>query len=530
MTQNPTQATSPTLSETESVSDASDEWFIETVGGKSRIKSWKGDYLHRPDSPRGVTTWDTGPGNEWFIETVGGKSRLKSWKGDYLHRPDSPRGVTTWDTGLGNEWFIETVGGKSRIKSWKGDYLYRPDSPHGVTTRKGDPGYQWTKEVVGDKIRLKSWKGDYLHRPDSPRGVTTWDTGLGNEWFIETVGDKIRLKSWKGDYLHRPDSPRGVTTWDTGLGNEWFIETVGDEIRLKSWKGDYLYRPDSPRGVMTRSDQMSSDLKLLEGWAVETFGKAADHTYVSSPENGKYFNCFGGHAGPNPRKIVEGLGNYAIADCYRQSWIFATPLAGYDTAGIIYGIEGVCHQAANRFLYSANVTLDLKVSGYWLSTLLYGVYGTTFRRWLDDWYFPCSSHHPSAADGVSEPPEHPLIERIREIHTAANGLPTHTDLVDETAAVTRYFAPDVDPEQFRDIQLQYLQERDTLAESGLTGERLAERLNDLGRRMQGDLVARLGPTQYEKLNGVPADVQVDLIEPNARQVVGEPESPPPERP
>ena len=32
-----------------------------------------------------------------------GTIRLKSWKGDYLHRPDSPQGVTTWDVGVGNE-------------------------------------------------------------------------------------------------------------------------------------------------------------------------------------------------------------------------------------------------------------------------------------------------------------------------------------------------------------------------------------------------------------------------------------------
>ncbi|MDB9353098.1 LamG domain-containing protein, partial [Nodularia spumigena CS-588/05] len=32
------------------------------------------------------------------------KIKLKSWKGDYLHRPDTAQGVTTWNTGIGNEW------------------------------------------------------------------------------------------------------------------------------------------------------------------------------------------------------------------------------------------------------------------------------------------------------------------------------------------------------------------------------------------------------------------------------------------
>jgi hypothetical protein len=75
-----------------------------------KLKSWKGDYLHRPDSEQGVTTWSTGIGNEWTVEKIAGdKIKLKSWKGDYLHRPDSEQGVTTWSTGIGNEWTVEVI-------------------------------------------------------------------------------------------------------------------------------------------------------------------------------------------------------------------------------------------------------------------------------------------------------------------------------------------------------------------------------------------------------------------------------------
>nr|VFK62473.1 MAG: hypothetical protein BECKUNK1418G_GA0071005_102422 [Candidatus Kentron sp. UNK]VFK70516.1 MAG: hypothetical protein BECKUNK1418H_GA0071006_103022 [Candidatus Kentron sp. UNK] len=64
------------------------------------------------------------------------KIKLKSWKGDYLHRPDSDKGVTTWGTGVGNEWIVEPAAdGKIQLKSWKDDYLHRPDSDQGVTTR-----------------------------------------------------------------------------------------------------------------------------------------------------------------------------------------------------------------------------------------------------------------------------------------------------------------------------------------------------------------------------------------------------------
>jgi len=118
---------------------------------KIRLRSWKGDYLHRPNTDQGVTTWSAGIGDEWEVEpTDDGKFMLKSWKGDYLHRPDDDQGVTTWGTGLGNVWSVESL-------------------------------------EEDNKIKLKSWKGDYLHRPDTVQGVTTWKAGEGNEWVVEAA-------------------------------------------------------------------------------------------------------------------------------------------------------------------------------------------------------------------------------------------------------------------------------------------------------------------------------------------------------
>ena len=109
-----------------------------------------------------------------------GTIRLKSWKGDYLHRPDSPQGVTTWNVGVGNEWRVcRGNNGAIMLRSWKGDYLHRPDSPQGVTTWSNG---EWSLEGGGSAIRLRSWKGDYLHRPDAPQGVTTWSHG---DWSVE---------------------------------------------------------------------------------------------------------------------------------------------------------------------------------------------------------------------------------------------------------------------------------------------------------------------------------------------------------
>lgn len=116
----------------------------------------------------------------------GKKVTLKSWKGDYLHRPDTGE-VTSGPTGAGSVWSVECKGDKLMFKSAKGDYLHRPDKPQGVTTWNTGAGNEWVREVVGGKDRLKSWKGDYLHRPDQPQGVTSWNTGTGNDWVIELV-------------------------------------------------------------------------------------------------------------------------------------------------------------------------------------------------------------------------------------------------------------------------------------------------------------------------------------------------------
>ncbi len=235
---------------------------------KIRLRSWKGDYLHRP-AGGGVTTSSSG---DWTVRcNANGSISLQSWAGDYLHRPNSPQGVTMWSNG---DWTVEPVSGtKIGLKSWKGDYLHRPDSPQGVTTWSNGT---WDVEMVcpvgqmsinggactlpptgpvmgnakcNDQIRLRSWKGDYLHRP-AGGGVTTWNSG---DWTVRcNANGSISLQSWAGDYLHRPDSPQGVTMWSFG---DWTVEPVsGPNIMLKSWKGDYLHRPDGPQGVTTWSN------------------------------------------------------------------------------------------------------------------------------------------------------------------------------------------------------------------------------------------------------------------------------------
>lgn len=283
---------------------------------------------------------------------------------------------------------------------------------------------------------------------------------------------------------------------------------------------------------------------ILEGWSANiNFGGAstdwADHTWVYSPGNNQYFDCWGDHQGPNTRRIVTGDGSYNRANCYRcPIWPFR------DTAGIgIYAIDGVCHQATNCFLYTANVTLNFNVRGYWFSLFSFGTFGRSYLRWLATPYGWCSWTTPRAADASliagggddmdddSEQllDEDPTIRVVRDIYGSVmtRGKPKHPNelLVDEVAAVTKLHTPEIDPSQFRDIQMEYLRQKDELIARGHKEAQLAKRLDDLARKTQKDIAKRMGREQYERLMGVPAGEQLGLVEPGLVEVAGVPTPP-----
>ncbi|WP_224243580.1 Vps62-related protein [Hyalangium gracile] len=178
---------------------------------------------------------------------------LKSWKGDYLHRPDSPQGVTTWGNISGSIWTVECMAnGKLQLRSWKGDYLHRPDSPQGVTTW----GFgEWTAEnAQGGKVRLRSWKGDYLHRPDSPQGVTTWSSG---DWTVEPDPSQRPPSSGGNTLYGHWQGSGGQNPYSTGnrvflLDHTGVAET--QTFTLTSSADSYLYLLDASGNVLAQDD------------------------------------------------------------------------------------------------------------------------------------------------------------------------------------------------------------------------------------------------------------------------------------
>lgn len=100
----------------------------------------------------------------------------------------------------------------------------------------------------------------------------------------------------------------------------------------------------------------------------------ADHTYVECGNGGRGWKCFGGKTGGHA--IRTATGSTARADA------IATPTEHSGLA--CYAVNGVCHQAANRILLAAQITVE-GARGYGVSHAMFGVYGR-----VGIW--PCSSN------------------------------------------------------------------------------------------------------------------------------------------
>ena len=99
-------------------------------------------------------------------------------------------------------------------------------------------------------------------------------------------------------------------------------------------------------------------------YPTELFANLADHTYVTCGTGGKAWSCWGGKTGGT--ELRRGVGSTRRAD----------EVAGANERGGItcYLVNGVCHQAANRILLPAAITVR-GARGYEVSEALFGTYG-----------------------------------------------------------------------------------------------------------------------------------------------------------
>jgi len=94
------------------------------------------------------------------------------------------------------------------------------------------------------------------------------------------------------------------------------------------------------------------------------YANLADHTYVECGTGGKAWACWGGKSGGTALRRSPGSTKRADAIAARN-----------ERAGIkCYLVNGVCHQAANRILLPADITVQ-GARGYDVSEALFGTYG-----------------------------------------------------------------------------------------------------------------------------------------------------------
>jgi len=107
---------------------------------------------------------------------------------------------------------------------------------------------------------------------------------------------------------------------------------------------------------------------VVKAYPTKLFGKAADHTYVECGTGAVGWSCWGGKTGGTAVREAGG------------STVRANDIAEPNQrAGITcYLVNGVCHQAANRILLPAGITVN-GARGYPLSNALYGTYGRASR-------------------------------------------------------------------------------------------------------------------------------------------------------
>lgn len=103
---------------------------------------------------------------------------------------------------------------------------------------------------------------------------------------------------------------------------------------------------------------------VAKAYPTALLANLADHTYVECLGGGKGWSCWGGKVGG--RILGQGVASTNRGDCIARR---------NEKAGIsCYLVNGVCHQAANRILIEAGITVR-QARGASISMALFGTYG-----------------------------------------------------------------------------------------------------------------------------------------------------------
>jgi hypothetical protein len=274
-------------------------------------------------------------------------------------------------------------------------------------------------------------------------------------------------------------------------------------------------------------------METFELWSYDVqgdLGEYAEHTYIHCPDKDAYFNCWGNHASPTQGPGIHRFscqGIYDVANRYRRNI-----LSAHDTAGLgLYGVNGVCHQTANLFLFSSGraITVQDGVKGYAITCLAYGPYGDYgpldepskslfLAMWKATVYDPCYDDYVQEQE-----PGGTLFHWFSRLHNEIVSQELKFDPLEllhrEAAILVEQAVPGLEAGVFKDLHLDFLREKNQALATGIKGTQMVQTINDLAAQFQHALGDRIGDEAYEKLTGLKAGNTVNIIDPSIAALV-----------
>ena len=261
-------------------------------------------------------------------------------------------------------------------------------SPCEVITRRlhgGDENgityYEFMKVVVSKRLPSGSTMENSVIKIDNIQEITGKEHVNG---WVECENKVIIGRTHNGD----EEDP---TT--TSFANIYVVDDNGAKYQLKL-EDVILTGLSTERGSDFFINSGYANANTLSAWYEPVTVKImrpldVEHTSVSSADPNDSFACAGGTAHDNLLvKYPVDRYAYDIVNSIRGDggWGWGEG----DSIGIHYGLDGVCHQMANRFLQPSGKTIARNSNGhpkgYCLSYFLYGEHGDDYTDWLQDKY------------------------------------------------------------------------------------------------------------------------------------------------
>ena len=217
-----------------------------------------------------------------------------------------------------------------------------------------------------------------------------------------------------------------------------------------------------------------------------------------------------------------------------------------EQGGIVYGVNGICHQIANRILYPSTKIVS-HARGYWLSVSIFGTYGTNVAPsgWLlssavasavaasaaIDWRSRMFVHqrHDDATGPAAggQRREIDYLQRVRSLYAEAYpGPSTHPAITDlhtrELDLMFEYrLGSSISSYRLRELRDQhhrYLLQKparspwESQGGEAFDAQRVAATINNDFRKFTTEVAALLGAELFERLYAIPPHSDLELVD------------------